>query len=189
MKLRTAARLRALIPALALAGCTGWQSAIDVHGASAISLKHLIVVIVATCSVVWSLVIVALIIALLRRREARESPMALDPRRQRRMTLAVGGAVAATVIVISAFTVSSFFTTRQLTAAGGDDLTIKVRGLQWWWGRVFRFEAGAAFRDRERDSYPGRTKCPRSARRSRRHPLILGAKSCGQTGSDSRPPK
>src|SRR5438045_2855932 len=134
MKLRATARLRALIPALALAGCTGWQSAIDVHGASAISLKHLIVLIVATCSLVWALVIVALIVALWRRREARESPIALDPRRQRRMTFAVGGAVAATVIIIAAFTVSSFFTTRQLTVAGGDDLTIKVRGLQWWWG-------------------------------------------------------
>src|SRR4051812_48858799 len=134
MKLRTAARLRALIPALALAGCTGWQSAIDVHGASAISLKHLIVLIVATCSVVWALVIVALIAALWRRREARDSPIALDPRRQRAMTLAVGGAVAATVIIIGAFTVFSFVTTRQLTAAGRDDLTIKVRGLQWWWG-------------------------------------------------------
>src|SRR3954451_4985801 len=134
MKLRTTGRLRALIPALALAGCTGWQSAIDVHGASAISLKHLIVLIVATCSVVWALVIVALIAALWRRREARDSPIALDPRRQRAMTLAVGGAVAATVIIITAFTVSSFFTTRQLTAAGRDDLTIKVRGLQWWWG-------------------------------------------------------
>jgi cytochrome c oxidase subunit 2 len=134
MKLRTTARLRTLTPALALTGCTGWQSAIDVHGASAISLKHLIVLIVATCSVVWALVMVALMVALWRRRETRDSPMALDPRRQRRMRLAVGGAVAATVIIISAFTVSSFFTTRELTVAGNDDLTIKVRGLQWWWG-------------------------------------------------------
>src|SRR5437868_3541169 len=134
MKLRTTARLRALIPALALAGCTGWQSALDVHGASAIGLKHLIVLIVATCSVVWALVIVALIVALWRRHEPRESPIVLDPGSQRRITLAVGGAVAATVIIIAAFTVSSFFTTRQLIVAGGDDLTIKVRGLQWWWG-------------------------------------------------------
>jgi cytochrome c oxidase subunit II len=134
VKVRTTARLCALIPALTLAGCTGWQSAIDVHGASAISLKHLIVLIVATCSVVWALVIVALIFALWRRRELRESPMALDPSRQQRMRLAVGSAVAATVIIISGFTVFSFFTTRQLTVAGGDDLTIKVRGLQWWWG-------------------------------------------------------
>src|SRR5205085_4080088 len=151
MKLRTTARLRALTPALALAGCTGWQSAIDVHGASAISLKHLIVMIVATCSVVWALVIAALIVALWRRREARESPIALDPRKQRRMTLAVGGAVAATVIIIAAFTVFSFFTTRQLSVAAGDDLTIKVRGLPWWWWVEFfgsrtemRFETAKA---------------------------------------------
>jgi cytochrome c oxidase subunit 2 len=38
------------------------------------------------------------------------------------------------VIIISAFTVASFFATRKLNAAGSDDLTIKVRGLQWWWG-------------------------------------------------------
>jgi len=135
MKLRiTGRRLRALVPALTLAGCTGWQSAIDVHGASAISLKQLIVLIMATCSVVWALVILALIFALWRRRPVRESPLALDPGAQRRMTAAVAGAVVATVIVIAALTVFSFLTTRQLSVAGGDDLTIKVRGLQWWWG-------------------------------------------------------
>ena len=38
------------------------------------------------------------------------------------------------MIIISAFTILSFFTTRALNVAGNDDLTIKVRGLQWWWG-------------------------------------------------------
>jgi cytochrome c oxidase subunit II len=135
MKSRSIGRgLLSLLPALVLAGCGGWQSVIDAHGAPALSLKHLILLIVATCSVVWALVMVVLLLALWRRRMVRNLPLALEPRSQRRMTVAVTGAVIVTVMTISAFTISSFLTTRQLNAAGGDDLTIKVRGLQWWWG-------------------------------------------------------
>ncbi|MGY3035398.1 cytochrome c oxidase subunit 2 [Bradyrhizobium sp. USDA 4354] len=116
-----------------LAGCAGnWQSALDVYGTSAISLKHLIILIVAVCSVVWMLVMVALIAALWRSRDAR--PAAPEPGRERRMTIAVTGAVVATVLIIGTFTIMSFVATRALTVAGQDDLTIRVRGLQWWWG-------------------------------------------------------
>jgi cytochrome c oxidase subunit 2 len=126
--------LLALASSLMLGGCTGWQSALDVHGASAINLKRLIVLIVVVCSVVWALVMSALIFALWRNRSGRGQPLRVDPDAERRMTIGVVAAVAATVIIISAFTVASFFATRTLNAAGGDDLTIKVRGLQWWWG-------------------------------------------------------
>jgi cytochrome c oxidase subunit 2 len=64
------------------------------------------------------------------------------------MATVVVSAVAATVVIISFFTAASFFTTRALGIAGSDDLTIKVRGLQWWWGLEYigpdpsrRFEA------------------------------------------------
>src|SRR4051794_39285810 len=117
-----------------LAGCSGWQSALDVHGESAITLKQLIVLIVAVCSVVWALVMIALIFALVRRRAHREPPLQVDAATERRMTITVSAAVAATVMIITAFTVLSFFTTRALSVAGADHLTIKVRGLQWWWG-------------------------------------------------------
>ncbi|MFL5238170.1 MAG: cytochrome c oxidase subunit II [Rhizomicrobium sp.] len=126
--------LLALAPSLMLAGCTGWQSAIDVQGASAINIKQLIILIVAVCSVVWVLVIVVLIRALWRRREERERPVDLDHGTERRMTRAVIAAMTATVIVVTAFTAASFFTTRALSVASDDDLTIKVRGQQWWWG-------------------------------------------------------
>src|SRR4051794_40032956 len=119
---------------LTLAGCRGWQSALDVHGQSAIDLKHLIIWIVVVCSIVWSLVMVALILALARKRVPRERPTVVDPGTERRMAISVGAAVAVTVAIIAAFTVLSFFTTRALSVAGSDDLTIKVRGLQWWWG-------------------------------------------------------
>src|SRR3954470_6203558 len=117
-----------------LVGCSGWQSALDVHGESAITLKQLIVLIVAVCSVVWALVMMALILALVRKRGRREPTVQVNTGTERRMTVAVTAAVAATVVIITVFTVLSFFTTRALSVAGSDDLTIKVRGLQWWWG-------------------------------------------------------
>jgi cytochrome c oxidase subunit II len=128
------ARIVRLLPALAcmlLSSCGGWQSALDVHGAAALSLKQLIILIVAVCSLVWMLVMVALIAALWRgRRESNRPP---DASREPRMRNAVVTATVLTVIVISGFTVASFFTTRSLNAAGKDDLTIRVRGSQWWW--------------------------------------------------------
>jgi cytochrome c oxidase subunit 2 len=123
-----------LAPLLMLGGCTGWQSALDVHGASAISIKDLILLIVVVCSVVWTMVMIALIFALWRKRGRQERPLNVNPGTERRMTISVLLAVAATVIIISAFTVLSFFVTRGLNVAGNEDLTIKVRGLQWWWG-------------------------------------------------------
>lgn len=117
-----------------LTGCSGWQSALDAHGASAISLKQLIVLIVSVCSIVWALVMVALILAVFRRRDRSSPPSRPNAGTERRMATVVVSAVAVTVVIISFFTATSFFTTRALGIAGSDDLTIKVRGLQWWWG-------------------------------------------------------
>src|SRR3954471_13880385 len=94
---------------LALGGCNGWQSALDVHGPAAVHLRQLIIGIVAVCCVVWALVMIALILALGRRRAAAPRPPPADPLTERRMKLVVCGAVAATVVVIGAFTVTSFF--------------------------------------------------------------------------------
>ena len=128
-------RLSRLAPLLALllCSCNGWQSALDPHGTSALSLEQLILVIVTVCSVVWMLVMVALILALGRNNPARPRPLRRDPGTTRRMSTAVLAAMVATVMVIAGFTVMSFFTTRALAVAGPDDLTIKVSGLQWWW--------------------------------------------------------
>ncbi|WP_291689483.1 cytochrome c oxidase subunit II [Bradyrhizobium sp.] len=128
--------IRRSLPGLAcllLAGCGGWQSAMDAHGTSAASLKQLIILIVVVCSVVWMLVMIALIRALSRERAPRTAPVDVDAERVRRMSVFISAAVAATVIVISGFTVTSFFATRRLSVAGPDDLTVKVSGLQWWW--------------------------------------------------------
>ena len=124
----------ALASLLTLGGCTGWQSALDVHGTSAINLKQLILLIVVVCSIVWMLVMIALIFALWRGRGRRQDRISVNLAAERRMTVFVLAAVVATVTIICAFTVLSFFVTRTLNVAGDDDLTVKVRGLQWWWG-------------------------------------------------------
>ena len=87
-----------------LAGCEGWQSAWDVHGESAISLKQLIILIVSVCSVVWALVMIALIFALVRRRATAEPPVEVDAGTERRMTITVAIAVAVTVVIVAIFT-------------------------------------------------------------------------------------
>jgi cytochrome c oxidase subunit 2 len=126
-------RLLSLLSCILTTGCTGWQSAMDAHGTSAISLKQLIILIVAACSLVWTLVMVALIAALWRSRQARTQPTGIDPHVEDRMSQAVLSATIITAFVIGGFTLASFFTTRALGIAGRDDLTIKVRGSQWWW--------------------------------------------------------
>lgn len=132
--IRRVPRLLPLLTAMSLAGCENWQSALQAHGASAISLKHLIIFIVAVCSIAWALVMVAMIYALSRRRAAWRAPMELIPERERRMGRIVSACVGLTVVIISIFTLASFSTTRALSVAGNDDLTIRISGMQWWWG-------------------------------------------------------
>jgi cytochrome c oxidase subunit 2 len=126
-------RLLSPLSCFVLAGCAGWQSALDAHGSSAISLKQLIILMVAVCSLVWMLVMVALIGALWRGRTESSPPTKLDPDGERRLSGVVIAATIVTTVVISAFTLASFFTTRTLSVAGTGDLTIKIHGAQWWW--------------------------------------------------------
>jgi cytochrome c oxidase subunit 2 len=116
-----------------IAGCTGWQSALDVHGEPAIGLRQLMIFIAIVCAIVWVLVVAVLGHALWRRRVGTPDVFAVDPRLEKRMTMVVAAAIATTVFVITGFTLVSFFTTRALQIATNEDLTIRVRGLQWWW--------------------------------------------------------
>jgi cytochrome c oxidase subunit II len=116
--------------ALLLTGCGGNQSALDVHGASAVHLKHLIVGIVAVCSAIWMIVMIVLIWALSRSKADWPRP---NPEGERRLTTAVTAAVGMTVIIITGLTIASFTTTRALSEAKPGDLTIRINGQQWWW--------------------------------------------------------
>lgn len=119
---------------LGLTGCSGWQSALDAHGSSAIALKQLIIVIVAVCSLVWTLVMLALLRALWRRREHVAAPLQLDVAAEQRSKIAVSAAVVVTAVIVGGFTVASYVTTRTISMSSSDEIIIKVRGLQWWWG-------------------------------------------------------
>jgi cytochrome c oxidase subunit 2 len=112
-----------------LAGCSGTQSALDVHGAPAVHLKTLMTGFFWVCGVVWLLVIIALAYALFRSRaNDGGSPAA----KNRATGVVIASAVGATAFIITGLTIGSFYTTR---AIGGtdDEIGIIVKGEQWWW--------------------------------------------------------
>lgn len=119
--------------------CSGKQSALDPHGGPAIHVEHLIIGIVAVCTVIWIVVIVVLGLALLRSRRAG----AEDANSEGRLTTVVSAAVAASVVIIAGLTIASFYTTRNIGVPGSAALTITVRGQQWWW-QVFYAGSDAA---------------------------------------------
>src|SRR5437763_14043429 len=61
----------ALVTALLLSGCSGWQSALDPQGPQAQHLAFIIWLFTAVCAAIWAAVMLALCIALLRRRPQR----------------------------------------------------------------------------------------------------------------------
>ena len=115
-----------------LAGCTGWQSALDPKGHEADALYRLIVAIAATCTVIWVLVTLALIVALWPRRGVGPGRAVIAPGAEWGKTIIVTGAVAVSAFIIVIFTMASYLTTRVL-GSHEPELTIKVEGRQWWW--------------------------------------------------------
>ena len=119
---------------LALAGCSGIQSALNPQGPAAGELARLIIFFTALCAVVWVAVMAVLVTALLRKRRIRSDPIAVDAPQDRRMRYVVIGAVGATAITLVVLTLLSFFANRTLAGIGEDAaLTIRITGHQWWW--------------------------------------------------------
>jgi cytochrome c oxidase subunit 2 len=136
----TARRMLALLLIALLAGCAGAQSAIDVHGTSAVHLKQLIFFVASVCTTVWIIVMAVLAAAILRgRRRHADIPAASD----RRMSIIVSSAVGLTIVIVAIMTFASFYTTRAIGTIDRSDLTIIVRGEQWWW-RITYPDGGAA---------------------------------------------
>lgn len=120
-----------------MSGCSGNQSALDPQGAPAIHLEHLIIGVVAVCTLVWILVMVMLAMALLKGRRAGSESAGSE----KRLTTIVTAAVAVTVVIIAGLTIASFFTTRSIGVPNDTALTITVKGQQWWW-QVFYSGSG-----------------------------------------------
>lgn len=127
-------RLASLVSALILAGCDNPQSALDVQGAVAVELRHLILVFAVVCTVVWLAVVGVLVWALLRRRGSGQPGGA---EQERTLRLAVLAAVAGTVVIVSGLTLTSFLATHRIALMGDAALTIRVRGQQWWWQVIY----------------------------------------------------
>jgi cytochrome c oxidase subunit 2 len=113
-----------------LSGCTGIQSAWDPQGQSAIALKHLMLGIIGICTLIWLMVVITLVTALMRR---RKSPPVQDEEAEANTRRVVYAAVGATAVIVAALTLASFYTTRSLLVGPQMDVTIRVKGQQWWW--------------------------------------------------------
>ena len=127
-------RAVALLP-LMLAGCSGWQSALDPKGPAADELARLIWFFTLFCAVIWLLVMIVLgcgdaaAQAGTRRATARWI-LAADRDARRIVSLAVG----VTVVVLVGLTLLSFLANRTLAGiATQAAVTIHVTGHQWWW--------------------------------------------------------
>jgi cytochrome c oxidase subunit 2 len=112
---------------LLLAGCSGWQSALDPQGDAARQVDGLFWLFTVTAGAIWAAVMLVLALALWRRSRLPQ------PVADRRAGIAVGAAVAATVLVIGGLTLASYLATRPLAGDAPDALVIRVRGFQWWW--------------------------------------------------------
>ncbi len=129
------ARAAAILGALLLAGCGGWQSALETRGPQAEDIRDLLVLFVIVCTTVWVLVALALANGLWRRRAVPAGPLDLHEGTERRTERIVTGLILATATILVALTILSFTTGRGLAALQGrqDALSIKLTGHQWWW--------------------------------------------------------
>src|SRR3954469_11696100 len=77
---------------LLVAGCSGWQSALDPHGPDARNVHGLIWLFVIVAAIVWGLVLTVLAGAIWHRRPAVGEPPVPHPGGERRAGIAVGTA-------------------------------------------------------------------------------------------------
>jgi cytochrome c oxidase subunit 2 len=124
----------ALLPlSLALAGCSGWQSALDPQGPQARDLAELIWIFTAVCAAVWLAVMVVLLIGLMRRKAPYPEPLATPPASERTALQVIGALAAATAVVVLALTFLSYVSQRKLYAKSDPAVKIEITGHQWWW--------------------------------------------------------
>lgn len=127
-------RALVLLCLLALAGCSGWQSALDPQSSQASHLANLFWFFTAICVLVWIAVMGMLVWMLRRRRTVLDSqPEGDAPAEARRKTSIVTGLVLATAAILVVLGLTSFYATRGFTWANTQTLTVKITAQQWWW--------------------------------------------------------
>jgi cytochrome c oxidase subunit 2 len=117
-----------------LAGCSGWQSALDPHSSQASHLANLFWIFTAVCVLVWLAVMAALVWILRRRRPILDNQPEGDGEGQhRRKTRIVTILALATAAILMVLGLTSFYATRNFTWANTNTLTLKITAQQWWW--------------------------------------------------------
>src|SRR5918994_6711965 len=135
-----------LLPAIgfALAGCRGWQSALDAQGPQASELAWLFWIFTWVLGAIWAAVMIALAAALLRSPASRPDPLLVNPAQDRRYAAVVASLAVATGVVVLVLTGLSVVSQRNLFRVEEEAVTIRVTGRQWWW--EIRYEEADASR-------------------------------------------
>ena len=128
-------RLAAILLALLLGGCAGFQNAMGGQGAEDANFIELFIVFLAVCTVMYLIVTAALLIALGRRRNV---VLTVDDRRHHQLSGVIRPALIGWTALIAGgltvLTIASFFTDRSNAANGRDPkLHLTVTANQWWW--------------------------------------------------------
>jgi cytochrome c oxidase subunit II len=125
--------LAAIFVAVALAGCQGWQSALDPRGPKAGAIADLFWIFLGVCTVVWALVVIFLSVAIWRRRGERPDPLVTNTAQEQRITIVVGTFVGLTAITLVTLTAFSYAGQRRLFNTHEGRITLKITGHQFWW--------------------------------------------------------
>jgi cytochrome c oxidase subunit 2 len=127
-----AMRFLALLTALLLAGCSGWQSVLDPQSSQASHLANLFWFFTGVSVLIWIAVITALVFVLLRRDRipAQVGDGVILPQRK---TAVVTGLVVLTALILVVLGLMSFYATRGITWHNTHTLTLKITAQQWWW--------------------------------------------------------
>jgi cytochrome c oxidase subunit II len=125
--------IAALIVTPLLAGCSGWQSALNPQGSQAGDIAWLFWTFTILLGFVWALTMVVLAMSLWPSGRAHSDALEADPGRERRITAVIGTAVAVTGLTVLALTGLSYAGQKRFYTARPESLIIKLTGHQWWW--------------------------------------------------------
>ena len=133
------------------------QSVLSPAGAPASSIHQLWLLLLATTSIVFVIVIAFVAVAVVRsvrRRPSESTPTTSE----RTLTRSVGVAVALTVATLIVLLVASIWTGRSVESVQASSaLSVKITGHQWWWEIEYE-DCGPepARPHRQRDAHPDR---------------------------------
>jgi cytochrome c oxidase subunit II len=117
-----------------LAGCSGWQSALDPRGPEARYIADLIWTFTALCGLIWLVTLLLFAIALWRQRRAPpREPLHVNRAVEQRMGKTIAAAIAAVAVTLIGLSGLSYAAQKRLYSSRNEALSLKIIGHQWWW--------------------------------------------------------